>query len=263
MSKRILPFAPILLTQISEPIESDEYMAQLKYDGVRFVYTPEGQVFSRKLIPFPAKVSLDLPPGRYWEGEIFSKSRPCAEVSGLLQRKGEPLPPDVEFVVFDTFERRPYAERFEKIPEHLRPELATTLDAVPGYCDGIVYRNKTLNYYNGRSPWDYKLKTSEEWDTRIVEVIRQEVNTNPQEVDNLGYAKRSSAMEGKIPTDKVGAFRVRAENGVEFLVGSGIPRDWHFSQDFIGKVAVVRFTSKYPGTGLPRFPRLIEVRHEL
>lgn len=271
MSKGIrLPFAPQLLTQIDEaPVGKSGYFTQLKYDGVRFVLTPDRQILSRKCIVLPAAHEdwfKGLPDGQYWEGEIYSTTAPCAEVSGFLQRRlPQQMPEHFRIVVFDTFrEKTPYEERFKLIPEQFRPVTAdgiVDLD-IPDYCDGLVFRNKKLNYFGGRSPWDFKLKRWMEWDCEIVSAYHRETNENPQETDALGYAKRSHSNHGKFPTEFVGGFLVRvphSRTNETFIVGSGIPKDWKLSSSWAGKTAVVRFNGFY-GDDLPRFPRLVEVR---
>ena len=267
----MLPFAPILFTQIDEPPKRDSYIVQLKYDGVRFIYTPDGQILSRKLNAFPAESALrqiehfdllhKVNKSVYWEGEIFSMTKPCAEVSGFAQRKNPGnLWPDLQIKVFDFFDpartHLTYSERLELIPDFLRPDES---EDVPSYCDGLIYRDPDLRYYRGRSPFDYKLKVFNEIDCTIVGVTPRYENANAPDVDNLGYVKRSSHQIGLIETEFVGMFNVMAPNGVVFSLGSGIPRDWLMADAWLDKTAVVRYNGTYPD-GTPRFPRLIEVR---
>ena len=264
-----LPFAPVLLTLTEAPPENEkDYVTQLKYDGVRFILTPDRQILSRKCIKLPGANSdwfRELPEGQYWEGEIFSYDVPCANVSGFLQHKHpQALPEHFGIVVFDTYRpKMPYRNRFELIPEKFRPlsvEGVADIE-IPDYCDGLVFRNTILHYYNGRSPWDLKLKRQLEWDCEIVSAYHRETNENPVELDALGYAKRSSSNHGKFITEFVGGFLVRCPHNQKqtFVVGSGIPRDWKMTDDWKGKTAVIRFNGYY-ADGLPRFPRLVEVR---
>lgn len=257
------PFVPTLLTEVNAiPEDIDKYILQLKYDGVRFARSPEGKVFSRKALEFPVDLSglfENLPLGRWWEGEIYSETLACAEVSGFLQRKTGKTLENLAFVVFDTWEKAiPYQKRLELIPEEFRPKTPE-LDAIPAWCDGIVLRDKTLNYYNGRSPWDLKFKVRQELDCKILEAYPRMENENPQEFDAFGYAKRSTSQVGLIETEFVGSFQVLSPTGVEFSVGSGIPRNWNINDKWAGKTAVIAYNGIY-SSGIPRFPRLIEVR---
>lgn len=157
------------------------------------------------------------------------------------------------FYVFDDF-RRPdqsFEIRFERARqriESLRKEdptryfLVQTVDhtcveqlselidiesafVASGY-EGMMVRGLHGRYKYGRATNNegilYKVKRFEDAEAIIVDFEELQHNHNEAQRDNLGRTKRSSAAEGKVAGDTLGALVCRAEGFEEtFNVGSG------------------------------------------
>ena len=104
-----------------------------------------------------------------------------------------------------------------------------------------------------------KVKKWEDSEARIVGYENLQTNLNEAVIDERGYTKRSSAKEGKVDTESLGALFVKdLQTGVEFKVGSGFTQDerermWADQDNLIGKI----ITYKYFPVGVkdkPRFP---------
>jgi len=76
-----------------------------------------------------------------------------------------------------------------------------------GY-EGIMLKSPFGTYKNGRGTWleglIYKLKRFRDDEAIIVGFYEQNINTNVDIRDNLGYAKRSSSKEGLVPANTMG-----------------------------------------------------------
>lgn len=135
--------------------------------------------------------------------------------------------------------------------------------------EGIMIRKPDSPYKMGRSTvkegYLLKLKRFEDNEAEIIGLEEQMENTNVKEKDAFGRGKRSTAMEGLIPKDTLGAVHVRdIKTGVEFKIGTGMndllrAHIWNQRPSHIGKI--IKYKSQPVGAkDKPRFPVFLEFR---
>ena len=88
-------------------------------------------------------------------------------------------------------------------------------------------------------------------------------NTNEQKRDELGYAERSSAKDGLVPTNTLGSL-VLKYNDTTFSCGTGFDDKlrkeiWDNKELYLGKLASIRYMS-VGSKDLPRVPSFIGFR---
>lgn len=266
---------PCLETQVKYPC-----FIQPKLDGIRCIAI-NGQAYSRKMKLIPnqfiqdtfKKLNLHGLDGELMVHGDFNKVQ-----SAVMSEDGEP---DFYYVVYDKWDSsEPYDVRFgEAIREVLRVnskyvagiDNGTVEDSTQavnelnhyikaGY-EGAMLRSFTSPYKQGRSTFKegYLLKLKKFLDDEAVVIGFEERlhNTNEQERDERGYAKRSSKKEGMVGANTLGSLIVKWKD-IEFGVGSGFndaqrKEIWENKDKYLGKLVTFKFQelSKY---GVPRFP---------
>lgn len=96
---------------------------------------------------------------------------------------------------------------------------------VQGY-EGLILRDPKGIYKYGRSTFKeqllIKLKRLQDGEAIVIDFVEKCRNENEAVIDALGYQKRSSSLEGKIPVNTLGTLVVRdIVDGTEFELGSG------------------------------------------
>jgi DNA ligase-1 len=251
MTKQLAPMLAIEadMEKIKFPIGG-----QPKYDGIRTLRLPEGQV-SRTLKRIPnhfVQTVLDLIHENNsmagFDSEIVSyvdgKRRPLNEVqSDVMSADGE-----FDFIlhVFDLFEQsdRTYVERHNEMVDRVAEINSPYVEAAPfnifhnledfkAYEDGLVVdgwegaigRDPQGTYKYGRSTINegklLKVKRFTDSEALLIGMVERNHNENEAKVDKLGKTKRSSAKAGKVPAGDMGAMILRWPNGVEFELGTG------------------------------------------
>jgi DNA ligase-1 len=263
-----------------------------KLDGIRclIVRCPDGAsvAVSRKLKLIPNyHVSMALqacPIGLDGELMVPGATHFGQVTSAIMAHEGQPT---FEYHVFDHFNHDGgYLERVLSLellglPDFVRVLTPTVvrsveeLDALNGKYlaagyEGVMLRSADGPYKHGRSTLreGYLLKLKP-WDDAEAEVVGFEErmeNTNPQERDELGLAKRSSAKAGQVASGVLGALILRRPDGVEFNVGSGFDdadreRLWADRDALIGRLVKYRFQPT-GGKNKPRIPTFLGFRHE-
>jgi DNA ligase-1 len=204
---------PYDLNEIRFPI-----LAQLKLDGIRCIVI-NGTAFTRtmKLVPnwyIRFKLGLIKCP-LILDGELLL-TKPNATfqeiTSAIMREDGEP---DFHYYIFDNYQKsRGYLARMDSC-QFIQPYYSTLgwticnnvedilvkeeLALKEGY-EGIIIRSPNGLYKQGRSTFkeQYLLKLKRFTDAEA-EVLGMEplmVNTNEQETDERGYAKRSKEKAG-------------------------------------------------------------------
>ena len=259
--------------------------ASFKYDGIRCVIR-DGEPLTRALKPIPntsirqTLASMKLP---NLDGELMVQgARNFSDISSAVM--SEHGWPDFRFHVFDTFQdpNLPYMQRYRAIKrivrrigeplvlvetwklENLR-ELAGEVEyAIDNGYEGIMLRAMDSPYKFGRSTLreGYLLKVKRFYTDEGVVIGFEEgmANTNEQERDERGYAKRSTAKAGKVPANTLGNFRVRWKGGRVVTVSArrGLTdadrkKIWDNRTEYLDRI--VRFRYQELGSkGLPRFP---------
>ncbi|TWE08735.1 DNA ligase-1 [Neobacillus bataviensis] len=173
--------SPMLLHKSNEPFDSDDYITELKLDGIRLIYSVDekGKVrlYSRHkneiTSKFPELHNLDIPPGTVLDGELIvsdEKGKPDFEavMSRFMSSKNKT---PVTFVTFDVIQHKgkritnlPLLERKEVLAE-IVPEdnslMAKTqfieghgeayFDAIKAQAlEGIVLKCKDSRYEVGK-----------------------------------------------------------------------------------------------------------------
>ena len=264
-----------------------------KFDGIRALVI-DGVVYSRSLKPIRNKHVQKLfgkPEYNGFDGElivgdIYAKDVFQQTTSGVMSEDGEP---DVTYYVFDIFTNNTetYKERLYTLNDKLvldqfpnvvatqqlyiqtREELTELLskEKVKGG-EGLIGRNPYGVYKYGRSTpkeqLSIKFKFFEQVEFEVVGFTERMHNTNEQKRDELGYAERSSAKDGLVPTDTLGSL-VLKYNDTTFSCGTGFDDKlrkeiWDNKDKYLGKLASIRYMS-VGSKDLPRVPSFQGFRH--
>ena len=265
-----------------------------KFDGIRALVI-DSVVYSRSLKPISNKHVQKLfgkPEYNGFDGElivgdIYAKDVFQKTTSGVMSEDGTP---DVTFHVFDlwnipTFD---YEYRQRELQEILlnSEEYEGVVYAMIHKCQTVEGLEFFLNHEKnvggegliGRSPngvYKYGRSTPKEQLSIKFKFFQQEAfevvgfnermhNTNEQKRDELGYAERSSAKDGLVPTNTLGSL-VLKYNDTTFSCGTGFDDKlrkeiWDNKELYLGKLASIRYMS-VGSKDLPRVPSFIGFRH--
>ena len=282
MSKPVKPMLAVDadLDKVKFPV-----LCSFKLDGIRCVIT-DGVVMSRsgkpirnkhvqKLFGKPEYNGLDgeLIVGDIWADDVFQKTS-----SGVMSADGEP---DVKLYVFDNYlYEGTYLERYLKLTdaeatdwcgkglEVLTQQQVDSVEQVHEIMDfieskhgeGLILRSLDGKYKHGRSTvkegYLLKVKFFLDDEFEVVDFEERFTNTNELELDELGYAKRSSAKDGLVPMDMLGGLVLKYGN-TTFKCGTGFTEAqrkeiWQNKVDFLGKLAKIRYMS----VGMKDLPRV-------
>lgn len=257
--------------------------ASFKFDGWRGLWQGM-EFFSRtgKTIPNRALQALakqvELPPG--WDGEIIVGAPNTHDVfsrtDSFCKTMKKPIPPEgVRFYVFDNalaeggFEKRiatlhdvpPFATVVKQVPILTYDELeAFEQYAVERGYEGICCRTPAGRYKQGRSGktenYLVKVKRYIDGEFQIIGFVEKQHNANPAFTNEVGYTKRSSHKEGKVPAGTLGSIIVNW-NGHELHVGTGWDHAtakwiWEHQAELLGDFATIKYSPVIKD--LPRQP---------
>jgi len=271
-------------------------LASFKLDGIRCVIHND-QPSSRTLKPIPNNFVRDqiwfYPP---FDGELLvgDPTDPTAfnkSTSGMMSHGGEP---DFTYWVFDFLRgdmlHLPFEERLAeakrvidsghwsraRLVEHVlihTPEelMAYEAEAVGLGFEGIMVRAPWGSHKNGRSTANQnllgKVKRFEDTEGIIIGMKELMHNENEQVCNAVGAAERSTALEGQVPGDTLGALRVSHPDYEEtFGIGTGFTAEdrltlWQSRDSLIG--ATVKFKHQPSGAkDKPRFPVYLGLRKD-
>ena len=137
--------------------------------------------------------------------------------------------------------------------------------------EGVIVRSATAEYKFGRSatknPELQKIKVMDDAEFSVVGYEQFETNQNELERDERGYAKRSTAKDGKVLVEQLGSLVCCLPDGRTFNVGSGFTlqqrRDlWENRGMLVGKLAKVQYFG-YSPDGIPLLPVFLDFRAEI
>ena len=271
-----------------------------KFDGIRALVI-DGVVYSRSLKPIRNKHVQKLFgkqeyngfDGELIVGDIYAKDVFQKTTSGVMSEDGTP---DVTFHVFDLWNTPEliYEERLRNLYDYLLDyETVCDLNNFKGISavmnnkcysqedlefflnheknvggEGLIGRSPDGVYKYGRSTpkeqFSMKFKFFQQEDFEVVGFNERMHNTNEQKRDELGYAERSSAKEGLVPTNTLGSL-VLKYNDTTFSCGTGFDDKlrkeiWDNKELYLGKLASIRYMS-VGSKDLPRVPSFIGFRH--
>ena len=298
----ITRFRP-LLSPPNSPADTPNFFKDIKFpqylspkvDGIRCL-VQDDQCLSRTLKPIPsyqvqnefAKPALCGLDGELVIGEPYAPGVYNLTQSHVMSRN---KPGDLKFYVFDYIhdynQYEPYHERKRmmelnveayKSPDVivLEQKLAHNLDELLAYeekqlelgYEGIMIRNPVAPYKMGRATYREniirKLKRFNDEEGVIVDILEGYLNDNPQERNELGYAKRSEHKANKRLSGMVGKFIVLYK-GVEIEVAPGYFTHaqrkiiWEMKELYINRILKFRYFA-YGVKDLPRFPRALGFR---
>lgn len=273
------------------------FYASPKYDGIRCIISQLGPV-TRKLKPIRNKAlchALNLHCMRGFDGELVAGPPFASDAMQTTTSAVMAYDSDWNGVVYYAFDyitavtqhepydiRKKYLEQWinqakeickvplvlvEQILVHNEDELAQyeQIQINLGY-EGVILRHPDGQYKYGRSTAReqimLKIKRFVDTEGEIIGFFEQETNTNEQERDALGYAKRSSAQYGKVGLGTLGGMIVKL--GREWasetvLVGTGQgwtkefrQRVWDNQDQYLGKI----LKYKYQDVGSKLAPRI-------
>ena len=277
-------------------------VASPKCNGVRMIVSG-GVGYSRSGKPLPNKhlqqwckenaEYLENLDGEVLVGDILDEFSLNKTTSGINSIEGCP---DFTYVVFDLVDfKLGYQDRLKKAmgqllqgrmdTEEMRKAVLISHKTLTcaeslmqfhkenleiGY-EGTITRLPNAPYKQGRSTakqqYLMKCKPMRDSEFVIIGYFEEMQNTNEKELDERGYAKRSTKKDGMIPKGTLGGFICKTPDGDEFRVGSGFTAEmrreyWQRKDEFIGKLAKV----KYFEVGMDKVPLLpvfLDIRMEI
>lgn len=248
-----------------------------KFDGIRALVM-DGVVYSRSLKPIRnkhvqklfGKPEYEGFDGELIVGDVYAKDVFQKTTSGVMSEDGEP---DVTFHVFDlwsmpTFD---YEYRQRELQDLLlqNETMSSIVYTIIHKChttedldfflkheekvggEGLIGRNPKGIYKYGRSTpkeqLSIKFKFFEQDEFEVVGFTECMHNTNEQTRDALGYAERSSAKDGLVPTDTLGSLILKYGDDT-FMCGTGFndalrKEVWDNQDKYAGKFASIRYMS--------------------
>ena len=252
---------PLLLANVWNPsIDPTGWWMSEKYDGLRG-YWDGRKLWTRQgnLIHAPDYFVAELPRDIALDGELWIGHGKFEETISIVRSE---TPDDrwkgVRFMVFDapqakgTFEERmqflrvtlPEVNRFVRVVAQQRCQGATQLLAERDRVvrlggEGLMLRQPESAYEPGRSPTLLKVKPYDDAEATVI-------------AHEPGKGKYAG---------KLGALRVRTDDGREFSIGSGFTDTERESPPPVGTVITYRFRG-LTAKGLPRFPGYLRVRRD-
>jgi DNA ligase 1 len=288
-------FAPLLAPTEQVALEDMAWpmIGSPKYDGYRALTMPKLGGVSRNLKPFPNR-ALDawlgsLPP--FLDGEIVAGSptqRGCFQRTSSQATTEDAGLKGLRFFVFDWFGdlRKPFHGRVTwlrslRLPlgvELVRHRLLRNPAEAKAYEDkcleagfeGAMLRSPDGVYKCGRATVKegiiYKRKVTLSGEAVITGVFSRQMNTNAQERDELGRAKRSKRKEGMVALKEVGGFQCKdVKTGVEFECAPGVltqaQRRELYGRKLVG--LVINYRADPSTKDKPRFARFYGFRSKI
>jgi DNA ligase-1 len=272
---------PLLARNFDPSVAKYPYLATPKIDGIRFLMV-NGVAVSKTFKPIRNRyiqelLSSHLPDGI--DGELTSGDTFQSSTSAVMTIEGTP---EFKVWIFDYVDPEnetilPFKHRLFRMPtippapfeyEILHGSLKNSLQEVEDYekiCllkgyEGVMLRDPEGTYKFGRSTVRdnilLKVKRFLDDEAELIDIEEMMSNQNPEERDAFGNVKRSSALDGMVPTGVTGKLICRKEDGKIIRVGSGLDdylrqEIWEDKEQYIGKI--VKY--KYFPQGVKELPR--------
>jgi DNA ligase-1 len=221
------------------------FIASEKLDGV-FARWDGARLVSRDgvVLAAPAWFTAGLPAGVLLDGELWTRRGDFDRASGIARSHGGDWSA-LRFMLFDAPSALPYSDRLRVVESIVTPyccavptvalvdvrDLAERMVAVVnGGGEGMVVRAADSVYITDGHATSYRVKFYDDAEAVVV----------------AHYA---------------GGLML-SRDGVTFRVGSGLTRKQRACPPALGAVVTYRYDG-LTGKGLPRFPRLVGVRHDV
>lgn len=284
--------APADLSALSFPL-----FASPKLDGIRCLII-DGKAVSRTFKPIPntfIRTWLEAHALPNMDGELMLRNSKALfrEVSSAVM--SEDGRPDFVFNVFDwvvTGLDEPFASRFQRLQlqwkrtngfnqralvvPHALVDSVERFNEVHAWnleqgFEGTMVRTLDGPYKCGRSTtreaFLLKVKNWADEEATVIGFEEQMHNANEAGLDELGHTKRSTTKEGKVPGGRLGALKLRFDDGTVFHCGGGpgfTQRDreeiWARKDGYLGRRAKIKHQpdpgGRQPGQP-PRIPQFI------
>ena len=287
-------FKPLLAIETTKvKTQPMERFVSEKLDGIRCIVFG-GVPYSRSLKPIPNRfiqryvaenadalegVDCEIIVGDRNAPDVFNKS-----TSGCMSFEGEP---DFTLWAFDRY--HPTAKWWDRyntlkdlpgrvqILKHHRVNNQEQIDefereCLDKGCEGIMLRDGAGKYKHGRSgkivPELQKVKRFVDAEFQIIGWEPKYHNANEAMINELGHTERSTAKDGMVALDTMGALTLTLADGTVFSCGSGFTDEirewlWEIRDELDGKWAKVKYFDNGPsGYIVPRFPIFLGLRDE-
>jgi DNA ligase-1 len=253
--------AVLLANELGPNVDPAKYLVSEKYDGVRAIWDGSKLRFrSGRTVSAPAWFITKLPP-QALDGELWLGRGRFEELSGIV-RKTEPQDDEWGRIKYMIFElpggSGTFAERAQRIRDIVAQAQAPQLIAVEQFRvanraalkrkldevvraggEGLMLHLADALYITGRSDVLLKLKPLQDTEAVVI-----------------GHVPGKGKFAGML-----GALRVQAPNGRQFLIGTGFSDDVRKNPPAVGKTVTYTYRG-LTNTGLPRFPSYWRVREE-
>jgi len=273
---------------------SKKYLVTPKLDGIRCLKI-NGKLVSRTFKPIRNKfirefLERELPDNT--DGEIIVGPTFQDTSSAVMSEEGEP---NFTYYVFDCVFydlKRPYKDRMVDLEKRFgnpsrdvithNPNVTAIVPLLPreifdskslllfeeeclnkGF-EGVILRTPDGPYKCGRSTpkeeYLIKFKRFEDDEALVLGFVEKMHNTNEAEKDNFGRTKRSSAKDGLVPANTLGAIKVKdLKTEIEFEIGTGLDDKmrkeiWNNQNKYLGKIVRYRHFTNSGVLVRPRFP---------
>jgi DNA ligase-1 len=287
-------FKPLLAIEHSKvKTQSFPYYLSEKLDGIRCIvfggvgYSRSLKTIQNASIQAYFKQHADVLEGLDGELIVGNKNAPDVfnqSTSGVMRQSGEP---DFTFWVFDKYiSGTEYTSRIGKIhvnelPDRVKflPQFYVTkqnevdeweANFLKQGAEGVMLKTPHSMYKCGRSgtktPELQKVKRFVDDEFQIIGWEPKYTNTNEAKTNELGRTARSTAKEGMVALETMGALILRTSKGDVFSCGSGMTDAirvdlWERRESLMGQLAKVKYFDVGTGYSVPRFPILLGIRH--
>lgn len=272
-----MTFRPMLACKAEFSKIKYPVFASPKLDGIRATVV-DGKLLSRTLKPIPnrhiySQLSNDKLEGLDGELIVGSPTSKTCYTDSVSNVMAHDKMPNYTYYVFDDHSNPTATYRFrrERLLDNfngwinspqiclLEQNLISCEDDLLAYeatkvaegYEGVIIRNPCAKYKFGRSTVNegalIKIKRFEDSEAEIIGFDEEMLNGNEAQTNELGRTKRSTAAQGLVGKQTLGAFRVRdCVSGVEFSVGTGLTaaerqQFWNRQDDFRGKILKYKF----------------------
>lgn len=292
-------FKPFLLPNDEVDLNKLQYplLASIKLDGIRAIFM-NGELYSRSLKVLP-NTNLHIKFAHLKEyskrhniildGELYCKSVPFNDLSGIIRSDNQELPDDLAFWCFDllTQENWSFEERvkqynkleglahLEKVVQHEvfnKADIDNLFEAsLSAGFEGLVLRNPNSKYKFGRATIKeniaYKVKPFITLDAKIIDIKQatEAKEGSEKTINELGYSRTSQKKDDRVLINKASVFVVLYEGkelGVS-IAATDIEKEeiWAHKEQYIGRW--IEYKGLLVGSkDLPRHPVFIRYRDD-